>query len=703
MRTTLSLVAAGLLLAAAPASAQQSIAMPATSGVAEFGARYSDISGDAARYQRYRDRRDGGTLDLFRFERQGATWWFDSGAEHVGYKDQRYFASFRSDKVRAAFSWDQIPLFDSADARSLYRSDAPGVFRLDDAIQSGAVPLASLTPGAPGVDLRSYRHVAAFDFSYMPTKALDVGVKVRQSVRRGSTPWSGPFAFYNVVELAAPVDTRTSDVDATVQWTGPRGMLRLGYGGSWFDNNVPTLVWDNPLALNDTVSPTGYIYGNAGAQGQAALWPTNDMQSTSMAGMVRLPGRTRVNGNVTLGLMRQNTPLLPVTINTALSPIPLPRATAEAEGRTTAMTYSLTSNPGAYVWLNARYRYYDYDNRTPELSLPNFLVMDQTVHGAVKTHPISYTRQNLDLDAALTPAPFASVRAGYSRANDDRTHRIFTSTTEETFRTSLDATPGRYVTVRAIVERSRRRGAGLDEEMLLEAGEQPAMRHFDIADRDRDRVTALVQVTPNKYVGLSAAAAVGDDEYKDSGFGLRDNTNRAYTFTLDVSATRVGATVSYVRERYAALQNSRNASPGPQVTDPTRNWSIDSSDRVNTVTAGLDLLKLLPRTDVRLTYDFTRSRAAYLYVVPANSTLAALLQLPTVEHELQAASGDVRFALSRNVALGAVYWYDRYDVDDFSFSETTLSRLALPGSLFLGSVYRPYLVKSGALRLICTW
>jgi hypothetical protein len=671
MRTTLSLVAAGLLLAAAPASAQQSIAMPATSGVAEFGARYSDISGDAARYQRYRDRRDGGTLDLFRFERQGAAWWFDSGAEHAGYKDQRYFASFRSNTVRAAFSWDQIPLFDSADARSLYRSDAPGVFRLDDAIQSGAVPLASLTPGAPGVDLRSYRHVAAFDFSYMPTKALDLGVKVRQSVRRGSTPWSGPFAFYNVVELAAPIDTRTSDVDATVQWTGPRGMLRLGYGGSWFDNNVPTLVWDNPLALNDTVSPTGYIYGNAGAQGQAALWPTNDMQSTSMAGMVKLPGRTRANGNVTLGLMRQNTPLLPVTINTALSPIPLPRATAEAEGRTTAMTYSLTSNPSAYVWLNARYRYYDYDNRTPELSLPNFLVMDQTVHGAVETHPISYTRQNLDLDAALTPAPFASVRAGYSRANDDRTHRIFTSTTEETFRTSLDATPGRYV----------------------------------IADRDRNRVTALVQVTPHKSLGLSASAAVGKDEYADSGLGLRDNENRAYAFSVDVTPVdRFGASVSYIAERYAALQNSRSASPGtPQVFDVTRNWAIDSADRVHTITAGVDVLKVLPRTDVRVTYDFTRSRAAYLYVVPANSTLAALLQLPTVKHETRAASGDVRVTLSRNVALGAMYWYDRYTVDDFSFSESTLNRLDLPGSLFLGSVYRPYLVKSGGLRLICTW
>ena len=37
------------------------------------------------------------------------------------------------------------------------------------------------------------------------------------------------------------------------------------------------------------------------------------------------------------------------------------------------------------------------------------------------------------------------------------------------------------------------------------------------------------------------------------------------------------------RLKYTALQNSRQANPGAQFTDPTRDWSVDLGDKTETV------------------------------------------------------------------------------------------------------------------------
>ena len=40
-------------------------------------------------------------------------------------------------------------------------------------------------------------------------------------------------------------------MDAGLQWTNSRAMVRAAYNGSWFNNEADTLVWDNPIRLTD--------------------------------------------------------------------------------------------------------------------------------------------------------------------------------------------------------------------------------------------------------------------------------------------------------------------------------------------------------------------------------------------------------------------------------------------------------------------
>ena len=47
--------------------------------------------------------------------------------------------------------------------------------------------------------------------------------------------------------------------------------------------------------------------------------------------------------------------------------------------------------------------------------------------------------------------------------------------------------------------------------MLSDIGEQVSLRQFDIADRTRDRVSAIVQVVPVDVLALNASVAVGNE------------------------------------------------------------------------------------------------------------------------------------------------------------------------------------------------
>ena len=142
-----------------------------------------------------------------------------------------------------------------------------------------------------------------------------------------------------------------------------------------------------------------------------SLWPDSNMNAGSATGLLNLPARSRATAYVSVGNWSQNDALIPFTINSALPPIPLDRPTADAKARVTAMNYTFTSRPADTVWLSARYRSYDFDNRTPVFHVANTVAYDTTVAAFAEggTSPYAFTRETFDADASLTPMPFTRV------------------------------------------------------------------------------------------------------------------------------------------------------------------------------------------------------------------------------------------------------------------------------------------------------
>jgi len=794
MRNRFVLLIAALLLASRPGAAQTPPApqpqpqVPTSTlvGTVDIGGLFTTTDGDEARYERYRDTRDG-MYSSFRLSRESGTYSFNANASHVGYRDQRYDAAFLSRRVRVTFDWASLPLNFSYLARTPFVTNG-STLTLDDTAQRavqgptnaaadgtavgvpcapGAPPASCSTPAlaaqakanrsiynslASPFDLRHVRDTAAFSVNYAATRSVDVDARYQSSRRDGQQPWGASFAFSEAVELPQPLDQRTDDLSLGASWLNPRGMFRLGWDGSWFTNNVHSLVWDNPIRLTDfsnglapplgPYDPSGYSNGNGPAQGRQAMAPDNMMNVVSATGLYKMPGRTTLNGVAQLSSQNQNEALIPWTINPLIdSPAvfaafprlaQLPRSSAQAEARGINTLINLSSRPFRRVNFTVRYRYNDRDVRTPVFDAREYVrfdaVPEEIEEGFSPQFDIS--RQIFDANVSLTPAPWGTLRVGYGHEAVERHGRGFSDVGEHIFRVSFDTFSSQYVTLRAAFDVAQRRGEGFVETGVdYEAGPggtQPSLRYYDEADRDRTRGSLLLTVMPRDTFDVYLQVAGGRDEYMaDTSvpvnrpgelFGLHESDVKSWNVGANFHPTDVvslGANYGY--DTYSSLQLSRNANPAPDPswTDPTRNWTLDNDDTINNVSVYLDLLRAVQNTDIRFGYDYTDSENSFVHGGPRVAALTALNQfipLPAVENSWHRASADVQYFFTARAGVGVGYYFEKLEIVDYNTIDTNgpvaftpatgEPRIDWLGGLLTGYGNRPYTGHTAYVRVL---
>jgi len=710
MRRVLSLVF--LALAAAGTVSAQSPAAPASDlqvmpNEVVFGARLNSTP-VMGRFMRYEDLRSGPLVERLRVSRDRDAWTFDAEMRNLGYRDQGYRAEFnRYGKIKASFDYNQIPLWFGNVERTPYREETPGVFRLNDtiqsAIQNGTATLAAYGSELRDLDLRSRRDTTSGRFLFEATRHLDLSVAISSTKRSGAQPWGASFGFSDATVVPVPLDRRNNDVTAAAEWSNTRGSARIAYDGSWFDNGIEALVWDNPLRFSDTTNANAYSTGLASSQGRMSLWPDSSAHTVSGSGTITLPHRSRLFGYASVGTWLQNGTLLPFTINTAIPPIPLERETAEAKAVITSMNYRYTSRPTPTTYVTASYRLYDFDNQSQPFALTNIVRLDGTLAAspAAETEPFGYTRHFGDVDVSSNRFRYVALRAGYGVEQDHRTYRYVETTTDHQVRASVDSVALPWGSVRLQYDHSLRKGTGLDEQVFEEINEQESLRQFDIANRSRDRVSAIVQYLPIPALGVSGTASLGRERRPDSAFGLQDNDVHSVALGADYTVTNgVLASVSYGYDSYRTLQRSRQANPPPDPTffDERRDWQTRMNEHTNTFTASLELPHVAPSTSLRVSYDDVRDRSRYLYELAPSSTLTPVQQLPEVSTSFGVLSVDVRHTVSRRLAVGAGYRLDHFDTNDFALGPGIMDTALIPTFLNLQYQWRPYDVHTVYLR-----
>ena len=738
MRISHSLSVAALalvpVLASAQGTATSEIGLGPNGGLMDFGVLGTTVDGDGARYERYRDLRSGPYFGKLQVNREKKGWVMDLGADNIGRRDQRFDGLFvRPGKFKGYALWDQIPMLMSQTTQTLFTEDLEGpqgVLTIQDPLQLQvqAVPgvIAPLFhSNAVVFTTDSRRYIGLGGFDYIATPELTIKSQVKYTDRQGMLPYGGSFGHSSLVEVPAPIDHRLADVDAGAEYSRGAVTFRGGYSGSFFHNEDTTITYDSPFRLTDVAATP--------SRGRNSLPPSNSFVSVNGMASVKMPARSRATAYVSMGQLKDaGDPLMPQTINSANPTLPLERDRVNGEARTSAVNLTFVSRPARYMDLNVRYRSYDYDNRTPVFTMKERVSYDNApaavVEATAQTEAFSVRRGTLDADFRVSALSFATAGIGYSRLEDERTHRIFESTTDNVFRVTFDSVGNTLFSLRSKFEHAERRGKGIEggELELLVIGEQPGMRHYDIAPRDRNRLTVLGAVTPNGAVSLNGSIAVGKDDYRlelpqtqvapEDLFGLRDNRHIVGTFGLDaVPNDRVTLGVSYSYEHYNALSRSRQANPGPEFVDPTRNWGAEGTDRVHSIMVTAGITKIRDKVDLQLSYDYNRARALYEYIagqvpnrtLPEETVIITTLPppeaLPLVKSDLGRGTADLMYALTPHIGVGVSWWYERYRVEDYTLDAEANPELARGSTVLLGYMYTPYTANSVWGRMVYRW
>jgi hypothetical protein len=223
-----------------------------------------------------------------------------------------------------------------------------------------------------------------------------------------------------------------------------------------FANKYDDFVFDNPFRVTDSWDSGAYqapstASRNGAVFGKMALYPDNQTVTESAGATLKFGPRTRLTADVTLGQWTQDhDPFIPWTTNTSV-PItlngvstgqlaytaPLPAANLGGKADTTALNGFFTTQAGP-IGIHARYRRYDFDNKTPRLRMDGYVRFDAVWEEIPRISvPYGYTSDYLDAYATWGSGPLG-LEVGWKLNKMARTFRETEDTTENVFRVAAD-------------------------------------------------------------------------------------------------------------------------------------------------------------------------------------------------------------------------------------------------------------------------
>ena len=214
------------------------------------------------------------------------------------------------------------------------------------------------------------------------------------------------------------------------------------------------------------------------------------------------------------------------------------------------------------------------------------------------------------------------------------------------------------------------------------------MRHYDLADRTRNRFSAQIDIVPSDVWLFSVSGGILNDDYSNTVFGLQESTGRTFSLAADYHLPNgFGAGATYNLERYSGLQQSHEGdSSDAQFNDPLRNWTADSTETVHYFSIYATPPRIGRNTEVRFSYDFSHANGDYLYTIPAGSPIPTPNQLPDVFNKLQQLHIDARYRITKNLAGTFGYLYEPLKIYDFAFDPSVVNGIVQPSSLVLGYI-----------------
>jgi len=664
------------------------------SGEAGVTVRAADGEDDSSKFEEYRDISGPitGAFNVAYEKKDRYSLRFD--AEDLAEDDQHLnFTGNRYGMFKLGIDYDRIPHRYAFDAKTLYSGVGTANLTLDDAMQTRLQNATSTidaefnnaVSGDPEVirdKVKAYMDLTALD-------PLSLRVEFGKEYRDGTRPSFGSFGTASTtVEIFEPLDHETTEMKVIAEYAKRPFFLNATYYFSDFKNNVDTLTWDNPFSVVDALF--------AASKGLIDLAPDNQFHNVSISGSyMDLPLKTRISATAAWGWMKQDDALVPFTTNTAIAAPNLPKQSVDAKVETSLYNVLLTARPLSFMRVKGKLRYFEYDNHTERIRFPGSVSSDDFFSATpIVNLPTSYRKTKGGLDLSFDVYRKTRLNLGYTTDQTRRTNREVSRQKDDIFSGSVDTSPYPWLDLRASYERTERDISDYDFDPYLEGGKDlqqlPLLRKYTQADVARDRVQFLATVYPSKSLAVSGSFIHGNDDFKDSPYGLLEDKHFILSLDADYSISdRLNLSAFYSYERYENMQKGR----GPFDGGPDTDWIAEGEDMVNTVGWGISFAVIPEKLDFDLSYSYSDVDGDIHFVIPAGSASDFTTVDETRLHILDVKS---KYTVRKNFFVTLGYLWENFDFEDFNTAGLTYTP---QGAVLAGTLPKDYNVNLVYTRL----
>lgn len=693
----------------------------------------ADVDTDSSKWEEYRDVSSGFVPSL-NLEGEDGDRFLTFRGQNMRRDDARYNFSYGIlNRYSIEVDYNKIPHRFGNNGHMLWTRTGPGRLEIADPVQAGlqntlvnqfavnrtAINFAFLNnllapylATAQEIDLGLQRDRTLARVSLGSMAGFAWGLEYTHENRTGNRAYGGSFGFQNVTEVPEPIDYDTTGAELAGEWNTRRGGLRLGYRYSEFENNVSTLIWDNPFRVIDSTDPSAYqAPGTASVNGSTV--GVADLAASNEASLVFLDGRTRfgrwfLNGNVAYQIMTQDDPLLAFTPNTAIQgigfdnstfsasdPANLPVRSADREVQTMSLNAQAGTRFGERWDLTFRYRFYDYDDQSDRISFPGYARYQAFWEEIPRiTVPFAWTRQNASAELGFEITNATRLGFSYILESWDRELREIDSSDEDIFRLTFDTQPSQRFALRASYEYGDRSIGDYSTEAQENSfihpegiNNLPGLRKYDEAARRSDTFNVLAQFFPADAWGFSVGATGRDEDYDESEFGLVFDDTITYNAELSYTpGDRLTFFLFGQRQDRESFQKSRQSGATPS-TNPLDDWQVLLDETTDLWGLGLTS-RFNDRWSAELEGRWSESDGFADFFSPPGGTPNLAVGFDNYEDiELLSLLGRLDYRISQSSRAGVFYRWEDYTIDSFIFQGL---RNYLPGALLLNPDFGSY-------------
>jgi MtrB/PioB family decaheme-associated outer membrane protein len=378
-------------------------------------------------------------------------------------------------------------------------------------------------------------------------------------------------------------------------------------------------------------------------------------QIVGSAGLEITP-TVRASGDVAFGRLTQNESYLAATLNTSLAgSVPaLPVASLDGKVDTFNANLRVTATPLADLRVNAHYAHNARENKTGTAAYPQVATDMFVGTGSRDNVPFSFTQDRFKLGADYRGLQGVKLSAGADWDWRSRPYHEVVTTRETTVWGKAGVQAGEKLNLGFRLAKGQRTHSAYGVSTWFGAPENPLLRKYNLAERQRDTAGVRADITATETLSLGLSVDYSNDSYGRSLVGLKNA--RSVNMGADLSAALSEKTQLNFFAQSDRLRSRQVGSQSSLFPD----WEAAGSDRFHVLGLGLKHKLLADKLDIGADLSFTRTKSDLR--VDQNTNEGAFPQANTAQDTLRV---HARYKLSDRLSLNGSLWHERYTSADW--------------------------------------